>query len=330
MSGAIGPVEAVGGARAPLATLQALAAAVADLAQQPSNGSGPGAGAAGLSLGTPAAMSLPDLLPSTVATAQAVQGRLLLGELAAESTAQRGAPTPFGAEVLRATLQPAMGAEGASAPRLLDVVSTPVLLNPLHPPAGTPVRPRQVKTARPRGAAQPLASPPLDDGEAQAQPEPQADDHCEPAATPQMEAWRQFLQRGEQTAALRELALRRAVLLVLPQAAAGGGPVPARAWLLRGARATVFAARWWPGAGQVARDDWLSWRVFRDGAPMLENGLRSRHGVSSCRIRLGPQAPRLSDAEAAGLHLVDRLRFAHGLGAQWSLLLLVAPPGQER
>lgn len=316
--GPVGPVTALesgAGRGTPLATMQALAAAVGELATS---------GQAASSVGAPVAQALPALLPSTLATAHAVQGRLLLGELAAQASAQRTAPFALSAELLRPALQPTLAAEGSSAPRLHDVLATPVLLNPLYPSETAPARPRERPSSPTRAARRDAASRVQEDPDGDAQPEstPQEPDETSPSS--RHDDWPGCLQRAGQHAALRELALGRRVLIVVPQRAASAGSVPAQAWLLSSRRVVPFAARWWPGAALVADAGWLPWRVFRDGAPMLENGLRSRSSATACRLRLGGQAPRLADVDVAGLHIADRLRFAHALGAQWSLLVLAA------
>lgn len=332
-------VDAVAGARGPLATLQALSDALAALAPL-----GPGlaeesaapAGAA-VQAAVPAAEDGTVPLPPAAET-QAAQGRLTLGQLATEQAALRAAPEQAGGQVAREALPSTPLADGAgSAPRLADAAVLPVLLTPLQAPAAPPLRPQDVETPARRARDRDRESSSHDawpeheaPADAESRPDPDADTDADPepaTADPEAARVRALLEQGGQHEALAELARGRRVLLVLPQAGAERGVVDAAAWLAGATRAQRFAARWWPGSAGAGDGGWGHWRVFRDGDPLLGRGLASRSGGSACRVRLGAGALRLADAASARLDIADRIRFAQVLGGQWSVLVVAAPLG---
>ncbi len=329
-AGGSGFVEAVGGAAAagarPLATLQALAEAMGALGAAQAHAAEPAAPA--VDAAQAEAPALPEaVLPGSQALA-AQQGRLTLGQLAAEQNLRRSASTeapPSAADtnpVLRQQPMP----EAAQAPRLPDAVAVPVMVSTLHTPPAGPTRAQQAEDTprlrwpQDRGPRDEHEEPASDLEPTETAFEREAAAPAEPAdADPEALRLRAALERAGRADALRELAHGRRVLLVLPQAGA------ALAWLFGPRRAQRHAARWWPGA--AGADEWRPWRVFRDGDPQLGRGLLSRAGGTPCRVRLGPQPPRLPDGGAASLEIAERMRFAQALGGQWSLLLLVAPAG---
>ena len=383
-------VEPIGAARGPLATLQALADALAGPAPQPMTGevggamhgsaagpvnelwgglqsglqSGPASGLnyapadvtksdlsnALMNEPAPARLPLSDAIPAAVTTAQAMQGRITLGQLAAEPTAlRRATEMSVGASAAEAargapisTLAPESGAT-ARAPITLAV---PVLLTPTFATPGQAARAHEgpdSPAARQRDADRQRRSPEPDDGcadgpleDATTAPEsaadntgagPESDADASPSCDPEAAALRALLQHAEQLEALRELALGRRVLVLLPQADGGHGAAPAAAALLTSDSVQHFGARWWPGTANAVRPGWLRWRVFRSGEPQLDSGLRSRSASTACHLRLGPHAPHLTDAGTAQVELAERIRFTQALGAQWSLLVIAAPPG---
>ena len=387
-------VEPIGAARGPLATLQALADALAGPAPQPvmdaaggamhgpdanpvidlrgglqsglQSGltSGPNSGladamksAASNSLlipSAPAQLPLSATIPAAVTTAQAMHGRITLGQLAAEPTALRLATEmPLGAtaaEAARGVPINPLAAEAGSAPHAAFTLAVPVLLTPTFTTASQAARSHEApesQQARHRDA-DPQRHPhdpenddmdsPLEDASTApdgandntaAGLDSDADSSADSSAPsePEALALHALLQRAEQLEALRELALGRRVLLVLPQAGGGHGAAPAAAALLTTEKVQRFGARWWPGTANAVRPGWLRWRVFRSGDPQLDSGLRSRSASTACHLRLGPHAPHLSDAGTAQVELVERIRFTQALGAQWSLLVVAAPPG---
>ena len=386
-------VEPVGAARGPLATLQALADALAGPAPQPvmdaAGGAmhGPDANpvlelrgglpsglpsgpTSGLNHGladaansavsnalmnpsAPAQLPLSATIPAAVTTAQAMQGRVTLGQLAADPTALRLATEmPLGASAAEASrgapINP-LTAEAGSAPRAAFTLAVPVLLTPTFTTAGQAARsheapdsprarhrdadPQQHRHDRENddahGALEDASTAPdgVNDNTA-AGPDSDADSSASSASSePEALALHALLQRAEQLEALRELALGRRVLLVLPQVGGGHGAAPAAAALLTSEKVQRFGARWWPGTANAVRPGWLRWRVFRSGDPQLDSGLRSRSASTACHLRLGPHAPHLMDAGTAQVELADRIRFTQALGAQWSLLVVAAPPG---
>lgn len=366
-------VEPVGAARGALATMQALADALAGPALPPPLGqagaamTGADAGSAGppILLTTdpafnrePVRTPVSGAIPAAVTTAQAVQGRITLGQLAAEPSALRTASEmPLGASAAEASRGAPIGmlaADGNSLPRLAATLVVPVLLTPpfatpshaareRKAPAAPAARHREADgwrfapdpdadtdagtdaglDAEPEEDAGAAPDLPLERGAA----DPNGGADSAPPCEPEAGALRALLQRAGQVEALRELALGRRVLVVLPQADGGHGAAPASAALLTSDRAQRFGARWWPGAANTVRPGWLRWRVFRSGDPQLDQGLRSRCASTACHLRLGPQVAHLSDAATAQVELVERIRFTQALGAQWSLMVLAAPPG---
>ncbi len=391
-------VEPIGAARGPVATLRAMADALAGPAPQPVAGEavpGPDAGplngqtgepthgltsglanglangsANGLSYGPTDAMKsaasnalkneaalaglpLSATIPAAVTTAQAMHGRITLGQLAAEPTALRLATemplAATAAEASRGAPMNPLAAEAGSASRAAFTLAVPVLLTPTFTTAGQAARSHEApdspqarhRDADPQqhphdpendnadGALEDASTAPdgADDNTA-AGPESDPDSSASSASSePEALALRALLQRAEQLEALRELALGRRVLLVLPQAGGGHGAAPAAAALLTSEKVQRFGARWWPGTANAVRPAWLRWRVFRSGDPQLDSGLRSRSASTACHLRLGPHAPHLMDAGTAQVELTERIRFAQALGAQWSLLVVAAPPG---
>lgn len=148
-------------------------------------------------------------------------------------------------------------------------------------------------------------------------------------------AWlERWLTGAAQHAALRELAQRRRVLLIVAAPSLPRRAGAARVHLLvprphQGGESHGFNARWWPGAGH--RADWTAWRLHRDADAAGGLRLQSRHlspvpaGAVSLLLRLGPTPPSLLDAGSACLDVPDLQRFGHHLGGQWSLLALCCP-----
>lgn len=327
--GGSGFVEAVGGAAAagarPLATLQALAEAMGALGAEQAHATEPTAPA--VDAAQAEAPALPEaVLPGGQALA-AQQGRLTLGQLAAEQSLQRAASAeaPPSATDAHPLLRQQPIPEAVQAPRLPDAVAVPVMVSTLHTPPAGPTRAQQsegmpgLRWRQDRGPRDEHEEPAADHDSASDTFEREAAPAEPDDADPEALRLRAALARAGRTDALRELDHGRRVLLVLPQAGA------ALAWLFGPRRAQRHAARWWPGA--AGADDWRPWRVFRDGDPQLGRGLLSRAAGTPCRVRLGPQPPRVPDAGAASLEIAERMRFAQALGGQWSLLLLAAPAG---
>ena len=331
LSGATGTAGA--GAR-PLATLQALAEALGALGAAnaaAAESAAPTVDAAQAEAPTMADAVLPSSSAAAAQTAQ--QGHMTLGQLAADQAQRRAASN----DAPPASLSPALAAvrhdvapEGVNTPRLPDLLAVPVTVAALHTPFASAARP-QKPGAPPERAWRDHAA--QDDRRGAAQDEPESEAHeLEAVPTdaaedeppdPEAARLRAALEREGRADALLELDRGRRLLLVLPQA--GMAPVSAVAWLVGARRAQRHSARWWPGLG--GSEGWLPWRVFRDGDPQLGRGLLSRAAGPACRVRLGPQPPRLPDAGAASLEIAERIRFAQGLGGQWSLLLLAAPAG---
>lgn len=387
-------VEPIGAARGPLATLQALADALAGPAAQPvmdaAGGAMPGpdvspvldlrdglqsglqsglnhglnhgpadamkssASNALMDLSAAAQLPLSATIPAAVTTAQAMQGRITLGQLAAEPTPLRLATeTPLGAtaaETARGAPINPMAAEASSAPRAAFTLAVPVLLTPTFTTAGQAARSREAPESQqarhrdadpqrhphdpenddvdsPLEAASTAPDGANDNTAAGLDSDADSDANSSASSDPDALALHALLQRAEQLEALRELALGRRVLLVLPQAGGGHGAAPAAAALLTTEKVQRFGARWWPGTANAVRPGWLRWRVFRSGDPQLDSGLRSRSASTACHLRLGPHAPHLMDAGTAQVELAERIRFTQALGAQWSLLVVAAPPG---
>lgn len=391
-------VEPIGAARGPLATLQALADALAGPAAQPVPGeaggptdgptygptdelrNGPTNGLTnGLTYGPADAMqgaasnalthqaALPGLpglplsaaIPAAVTTAQALQGRITLGQLAAEPTPlRRATEMPLGASAAEASRGAPIGTlapDPGGAARAAVTLAVPVLLTPTFATPGQAARAheapnsavarqrdsdradREHRLRHPPESADDAADEPPQDSTAvpddttdtDAADAADADSSASAAVShdPEALALRALLQRAEQLEALRELALGRRVLLVLPQADGGHGAAPASAALITSDQVQRFGARWWPGTANAVRPGWLRWRVFRSGDPQLDSGLRSRCASTACHLRLGQNAPHLMDAGTAQVELAERIRFTQALGAQWSLLVVAAPPG---
>ena len=142
----LGAVEAVGAVRGPSATLQALAEGVVAPPAVAAQTAALSAGqtAVPLPAGTTstlpggAALTLPGPLPSTVATANAMHGRMTLGQLAAEPAALRVASETAAAEAARFGPHAASALDASQSPRPLDSLAVPVLLTPLQTPSGSP------------------------------------------------------------------------------------------------------------------------------------------------------------------------------------------------
>lgn len=273
------------------------------------------------------------------------------------TTASGGLAAPATAAALA---QPAAshGAGARSAAATADTVQLPVTLSPLFTtPSPLPRRPalptRQqppVRRVHPLGDDAPAGQDAAADED-----HPQETDAADPAALaatgasaqeadapvlgaparpPDLAAWRARLQQAGHQPLLRELELRRYILLVCPQPAVAGEPSRrATAWLLGGPQDAVLVlpARWVAPAplGLPAQ-----WRLHRTAGGALD-GLRSRPPapgtagtapVIGCRIGFG-DVPALPDPAHAHLSLAQPRRFLRGLAGQWSLLLLVEPEG---
>lgn len=341
-----GALEAVAGAQGAgsrsLATLQALAEALGALGA--ANAAAAGNATPGAEAAQAEAAAMPEaVLPSSTAlAAQAAQGQMTLGQLAAEQATRRAASNDaalasgLGSSAAAMPLQRSdVAPEGFNTPRLPDLLAVPVTVTAMHTPPLTPPRPQDAEAAprrvlrddghdEGRGTGRDAVQ---DEDEAEPAPPDAEADHGERAdgetTDPEAARLRAALERAGRSDAIAELDRGRRLLLVLPQA--GTAPVQAVVWLLGPRRAQRHAARWWPGL--ASSEGWLPWRVFRDGDPQLGRGLTSRAAGPACRVRLGPQPPRLQDAGAASLEIAERIRFAQALGGQWSLLLLAAPAG---
>jgi len=314
------------------------------------------------------------------APAQAVHAAALP---AAANPATRLASAPAAAadgapQATQATLLAASGAAAAAlaqppastgtTPRpTADTLQVPVAVSPLFTTSMAPLRRpplpqaqrRPVQRVQPRGEEHGHDAPPDDDPE-----DTNAADHAALAATgapaqkadapvpgtapaqPDLLAWRAMLQQGGHQALLRELDLRRHILLVCPQPALPGDLRDrAVAWLLGGPQHTALAlpARFLVPAGLGLP---AQWRLHRtEGGP--QDGLRSRPTAAGmppvaptegrppgqgatpaigCRITFG-DLPLLPDPLHAHLSLAQPRRFLRALAGQWSLLLLVWPDG---
>ncbi|WP_425256828.1 hypothetical protein ACPOLB_15125 [Rubrivivax sp. RP6-9] len=337
------PLDPVGGAQGVLATVQALQALLAGLAEptpaadaagetemaQATTAPQPGQ-ATGAPQDTTGVMLAGDT-QALAAAAQAQQGRATLGQLAGDAaapgrdTVPPAAPVHAGTAVHDSTLLP-------------ETLAVPVLLTALQPPSTPPLptwrAPPEAPPRRQRdGDGQPQQDPSHEQAHDQAHDQAQDDRddaHDDPrggtdavATLQQLDAagaWHQRLRRAGQSEVLAELDRGRHVLLVQPQP---GGAAQALLLSLRGLHG--FAAQC---ALLAAGAPWSRWRVFRDGDPLHSRGLRSRSGGGGCLLRLGPPRPQLSVSGsdmACVLQLPDRLRFAQALGGQWSLLLVLAP-----
>ena len=339
------PLDAVGGAQGTLATVQALQALLAGLAEptpaadaageaemaQATTAPQPGQ-ATGAPQDTTSVMQAGDT-QTLAAAAQVQQGRATLGQLVGDAAAPG-----------RDTLPPAAPLDTSTAVHdstlLPETLAVPVLLTALQPPPAPPAwrAPPEAPPRRQRGGdGQPQQDPSHDQAHDQAHDhahgrahDDRGDPHDDPrgstdaAATLQQldaaGAWHQRLRRAGQAEVLAELDRGRHVLLVQPQP---DGAAQALLLSLRGLHG--FAAQCaLLGAGAP----WSRWRVFRDGDPLHSRGLRSRSAGGGCLLRLGPPRPQVSlsgSDMACVLLLPDRLRFAQALGGQWSLLLVLAP-----
>lgn len=311
-------LDAVGAAQGPTATMQAMQALLVAMAATaeaaPLPGTAPAAQAAE-ALPDADAVVLPGDTQAVAATAQAQQGRVTLGQLAAEPAALRAGTDAAPDPGARPALQPAAAGGAQEMPRPAEALAVPVLLTALHSPVLVPVQRQQAPPAPP---PRQQADARQDDDEAPAPAAVVADDTTNDA---EAAALRQRLQRAGQADALADLARGRQVLLVQPQADGA-----AQALLLSARGLQHFAAHWWPGAGAAAAGAWCQWRVFRDGDPLFTRGLRSRSAGAGCLLLLGTRPlcpPPVADTGAV-LAVPDRIRFSQALGGQWSLLLLVA------
>ncbi|URI07204.1 hypothetical protein MW290_00835 [Aquincola tertiaricarbonis] len=273
------------------------------------------------------------------------------------TTASGGLAAPATAAAL-AQPSASHGAGARSAVATADTVQVPVTLSPLFTtPSPLPRRPAlptrlhpPVRRVHPLGDDAPAGQDAAADED-----HPQETDAADPAALaatgasaqeadapvlgapaapPDLAAWRARLQQAGHQPLLRELELRRYILLVCPQPAVAGEPSRrATAWLLGGPQHAVLAlpARWVAPAplGLPAQ-----WRLHRTTGGALD-GLRSRPPapgtagtapVIGCRIGFG-DVPALPDPAHAHLSLAQPRRFLRGLAGQWSLLLLVEPEG---
>lgn len=300
-----------GAAQGPSATVQALQALLAALAEPVA------VVAAGVDTQQAAhndaalpdadVVSLPGDAQTLAATAQ--QGRATLGQLATEPAALHASNDAAPDPAARPALLPA--GDTQQAPHPAEALAVPMLLAALHSPQTAATLRQQAPTPQRARHDDGDDEPPPQAHTPKAEPEPQA----EPEAAAQ--ALRQRLQQQGQADALAELARGRQLLVVQPLADGA-----AQALLLSGRGLQRFAARWWPGAADGAA--WRQWRVFRDGDPLFTRGLRSRSAGTGCLLLLGSRAARAVDSGVV-LEVADRIRFAQALGGQWSLVLLAAP-----
>ena len=299
-----------------------------------------------------------------LAMAQAQQGRMTLGQMAqqskvnhahAESTLVASAASDLSSRAAQLSLAAPQlaAAAGSSLPAGATLLAVPVLMNPLQTPASAHTRGNgavQPEPARQQGGQQQRGDELADDPH----DEPHGEGHDAPAASQSQadttagdladslldakasnsQALRELLRQHGSPEVRRELQAGRRLMVVLPQADAGRGMVAARVALLGPAGMRLFAhTRWWASDRSGAADSatntahWPQWRVFREGDPLRAPLLVSRAGGHGCRVLLGAPAPRLLDSHGALLELPERLRFVQALGGQWSLLLVVAPPG---
>ena len=271
----------------------------------------------------------------------------------AASLAAIAAPAPADTPAATARMQP--HAESAAMPRPGDTVVLPVSVTPLHSAAvglQRPAHPSQPAPVSPRGrprrkkdAGAHDDAPDTGDDE----PAESADDACEALALPSDDSrgaaepvhdaadpgYRELstmLFSAGQHAALRELELKRRVLLIVSAESPSSVAASVRVHLMglnaqdRG-RVQAFRARWWSG-GVAA---WSQWRLHRDGEPagaprLCSRSPSPRSAALPCLLRLGPQPPSLIDPGGACLDVADVQRFKAALGSQWSLLALLCPP----
>jgi len=312
-------LDAVAAAQGPLATVQAMQALLAAMSETAAQTAVQEATGVQAAEAPPDAetVALPGDTQAVAATAQAQQGRVTLGQLAAEPAALRASNDAAPDPAARPALLPAATGGAQETERPVEALAVPVLLTALHSPVLMPVHsPKAPQPAPPQhdkhdAAADDDAAPGAETAAAAA-----ADDEADDT---EAAALRQQLQRSGQADALAELARGRCVLVVQPQAQKNA----AQALLLSARGLQRFGARWWPGA--AAGDGWQQWRVFRDGDPLFTRGLRSRSAGSGCLLLLGTRAPRVAEIGGAVLEVADRIRFGHALGGQWSLVLLAMP-----
>lgn len=341
---AVSPSALLSGLPPAPAMAQAGQAVVAAGLAQPALANLPGSTVAGSPGPAAAALAAPAAVPGRPAT-----------PAAEPATGSGGLAAPVTAAAL-AQPSASHGAGARSAAATADTVQLPVTLSPLFTtPSPLPRRPalptRQhppVRRVHPLGDDAPAGQDAAADED-----HPQETDAADPAALaatgasaqeadapvlgapaapPDLAAWRARLQQAGHQPLLRELELRRYILLVCPQPAVAGEPSRrATAWLLGGPQHAVLAlpARWVAPAplGLPAQ-----WRLHRTAGGALD-GLRSRPPapgtagtapVIGCRIGFG-DVPALPDPAHAHLSLAQPRRFLRGLAGQWSLLLLVEP-----
>lgn len=267
------------------------------------------------------------------------------------SAADPGSTSAQGASTAGALAQPATST-GTTPRPTAETLQVPVAVSPLfttapallrRPPLPAAQR-RPVPPVQPRGEQHGHDAPPDDEPEdtdaadlaalaATGAPAQEADAPVPGTAPaqPDLLAWRALLQQGGHHALLRELDLRRHILLVCPQPALPGDPRDrAVAWLLGGPQHAALAlpARWVVPAGLGLPAQWRLHRT-EGGA---QDGLRTRPPLAGttpvigCRITFG-EPPALPDPMHAHLTLAQPRRFLRALAGQWSLLLLVWPDG---
>jgi hypothetical protein len=244
----------------------------------------------------------------------------------------------------------AHNAAPAQAMPLQGVLAVPVALSSLSTPsAASPARTqtsqRHEHLLRIDPREEPFGQASDGDTEDAEDDEPASIEPRSKALDPRVARWLQTLRKAGQQEALRDLALGRKVLLVLP----AQNPGAARSVLLGPNQLIEGPAQWWPGTHHEAHLEtrpedgawsvsegaapsaWPRFRLFRDGDLLLRGGLRTRAGALGCRLLLGSAADRLNAMGAlqnhreARLALPDRARLAQALASQWTLLMLVVP-----
>ncbi|HUG22607.1 hypothetical protein [Piscinibacter sp.] len=304
---------------------------------------------------TPVAHAPPDA--ADAAQAAALTTRLAATAQAAAASVSLAAIAGPAADLPAHATRIPPHADGAAMPRLADTLVLPVSVTQLHSaaaglhrpsqPPSVPSRPRSRHERNHAGHDEAQQTDHDESGEP-------SGDACEALPTTDDDSYRDaetahgasdpgyrelstMLFSAGQHAALRELELKRRVLLIVPAEAAGLGAVSARVHLMgldaqdRG-RVQAFRARWW-SAGAAT---WSQWRLHRDGEPAGAPHLCSRSpspqsATVPCLARLGPQPPSLIDPVGACLDVADVHRFMAALGGQWSLLaLLFSPWAAER
>lgn len=234
----------------------------------------------------------------------------------------------------------------ASAARPTDAVALNVLASSLHSQPAHLRRADTVPTEPPgrrQGDAQREAwEQALDAKEAEdaVDAHEDADDGSPPGdledwlahADPGYASLRRRLADNAQREAVRELDLRRRVMLIVPRQPMSTRRGEGRVHLLvphargDGGEAHAFRIDWWPGARPPAA--WTAWRLHREGAGS-ETLLRSRAAGTRhapLLMRLGRHGPSLHDAGTACADLAEAQRFDHLLGMQWSLMGLLCLP----